>query len=139
MARVKAGRLSHVATQRIPLTIYSICAYFTEGCRPPLVDFSFTLDGREYFATVASSRHARLTTFDQEIFEQEVQVDTEGRYRVYVPTEEIGVLEVVDAAKVVLERFHERRLTLNNFEVVSPPGHEEIQAAHEHWLKLAHS
>jgi hypothetical protein len=58
---------------------------------------------------------------------------------VYVPTEEIGVLEVVDAARTVLERFHERRLTLNGFEVVSPPSHEEIQAAHEHWLKLAHS
>ncbi len=128
-----------MALQRIPLTVYSICTYFSEGCRPPLVDFSFTLDGREYFATVASSRYARLTTFDQEIFEQEVQVDTEGRYRVYVSSEEIGILEVVDAARTVLERFHDRRLGLNNFEVVSPPEKEEIQSAFEHWSKLAHS
>jgi hypothetical protein len=128
-----------VELQRIPLTIYSICAYFTEGCRPPLVDFSFTLAGRENFATVASSRYARLTSFDQEIFEREVQVDTEGRYRVYFPVEEVGVLEVVDAAKIILERFHDRRVSLNDFEVVSPPSAEEIQSAYEHWSRLAHS
>jgi hypothetical protein len=104
-----------------------------------VVDFSFTLDGREYFATVASSIHARVTTFDAEIFDREIQVDTEGRYRVYLPTEEIGILEVVDAARTILGRFHERRVTLNHFEVVSPPSADEIQSAYEHWSRLAHS
>lgn len=128
-----------MASERIPLTIYSICAYFTESCRPPLVDFSFTLDGREYFATVASSRHARLVSFDEEMFEKEVQIDTEGRYRIYLPHEEIGVLEVVDSAKIILERFHDRTVGLNSFEVVSPPDTEEIEEAYRHWSRLAHS
>jgi hypothetical protein len=128
-----------VVSERIPLTIYSICAYFSESSRPPVVDFSFTLAGREYFATVASSRHARATSFDSEIFDGEIQIDVEGRYRVYTPTEEVGVLEVVDAAKTVVERFHDRAVTLNNFEVVDPPSTEEIRSAYEHWSRLAHS
>jgi hypothetical protein len=103
------------------------------------VDFSFTLDGREHFATVASSKYARLHSFDSEIFEQEIQVDTEGRYRVYLPVDEIGVLEVVDAAKVILERFHDRRTRLNDFEVVDPPSNEEVRSAYEHWSRLARS
>ncbi len=124
---------------RIPLTIYSICVYFCEGSRPPLVDFSFTLEKREHFGTVASSQYARLNTFDSEIFDREIQVDGEGRYRVYVPFEEIGVLEVVDAAKVILERFYDRQVSLNDFEVVDPPSAKEVRAAYQHWLRLAHS
>ncbi len=128
-----------MAQQRIPLTIYSICAYFCETSRPPLVDFSFTLDGREHFATVASSQYARLNSFDSEIFDQEVQVDTEGRYRIYLPVEEIGVLEVVDAAKIILEKFHEKHVSLNDFEVIDPPTEEEVKAAYKHWSRLARS
>lgn len=128
-----------MAVERIPLTIYSICAYFCESSRPPSVDFSFTMEGREHFATAASSKYARLNTFDNEIFDQEVQVDTEGRYRVYLPVEEIGVLEVVDAAKIVLEKFYERHLSLNDFEVVDPPTDEEVRSAYKHWSRLARS
>ena len=128
-----------MALERIPLTIYSICVYFVESCRPPLVDFSFTLDGREHFGTVASSKYARLNSFDSEIFEREIQVDTEGRYRVYLPVDEIGVLEVVDAAKMILERFYDRRTRLNDFEVVDPPSDEEVRAAYLHWSRLARS
>ena len=128
-----------MALERIPLTIYSICVYFCESCRPPMVDFSFTVDGRENFATAASSSYARLNSFDHEIFEQEIQVDSEGRYRVYLPVEEIGVLEVVDAAKMILERFHERRARLNDFEVIDPPLEQEVKAAYEHWSRLARS
>ena len=128
-----------VAKGRIPLTIYSICAYFVEESRPPVVDFSFTLDGREYFATVASNRYAIKNSFDSEIFDREVQIDTEGRYRVYLPTEEIGILEVVDTAKIILERFHDRIVGLNDFEVVDPPTSGEVNTAYEHWSKLAHS
>lgn len=128
-----------MAPERIPLTIYSICVYFCEGCRPPMADFSFTLEGRENFGTVASSSYARLNSFDHEIFEQEIQVDTEGRYRVYIPAEEIGVLEVVDAAKMVLERFYDRKTRLNDFEVIDPPSEQEVKAAYQHWLRLARS
>jgi len=128
-----------VASERIPLTIYSICVYFCEACRPPMVDFSFTLEGRENFATAASSSYARLNTFDREIFEQEIQVDTEGRYRVYMPVEEIGVLEVVDAARMILERFYDRKTGLNEFEVVDPPSEQEVKAAYQHWSRLARS
>ncbi len=128
-----------MVSERIPVTIYSICAYFPDSSRPPVVDFSFTLAGREYFATVASSRHARVTSFDREIFDGEIQIDVEGRYRVYVPTEEVGVLEVVDAAKLIAERFHDRSVTLNDFEVVDPPSSEEVSGAYEHWSRLARS
>jgi len=128
-----------VTTERIPLTIYSICVYFCEGSRPPLVDFSFTLDGREHFGTVASSRYARLNSFDSEIFDREIQVDAEGRYRVYLPVEEIGVLEVVDAARTILERFYDRYVRLNDFEVVDPPSNDEVRSAYKHWSRLAHS
>ena len=128
-----------MAAERIPITIYSICAYFGEASRPPAVDFSFTVDGREFFATATSSRHARATSFDREIFDGEVQIDTEGRYRVFLPSEEIGVLEVVDAAKVIVERFHDKNVALNDFEVVDPPSSEEVQNAYEHWSRLAHS
>ena len=125
--------------ERIPLTVYSICVYFSESCRPPLVDFSFTIDGREQFGTVASSKYARLHSFDSEIFEQEIQVDTEGRYRVYLPADEIGVLEVVDAAKMILERFYDRRVRLNDFEVVDPPSNEEVKEHYAHWVRMARS
>jgi hypothetical protein len=128
-----------VAAERIPITIYSICAYFGEASRPPVVDFSFTVDGREFFATATSSRHARATSFDREIFDGEIQIDAEGRYRVFLPCEEIGVLEVVDAAKVIVERFHEKTVVLNDFEVVDPPSGDEIKNAYEHWSRLARS
>ena len=128
-----------MVSERIPLTIYSICAYFCESSRPPLVDFSFTVGGREFFATVASSRHARATSFDREIFDGEIQIDTEGRYRVFVPTEEVGILEVVDAAKLIVERFHDRNVSLNDFEIVDPPSNDEVGSAYEHWLRLARS
>ena len=128
-----------MATERIALTIYSICVYFCESSRPPLVDFSFTFEGREHFGTVASSRYARLNTFDNEIFEREIQIDTEGRYRIYLPVEEIGVLEVVDAAKIILGRFYDHQVRLNDFEVVDPPSTEEVREAYQHWSKLAHS
>lgn len=128
-----------MASERIPLTIYSICVYFCESCRPPLVDFSFTLDGREHFATAASSSYARLNSFDHEMFDREIQIDAEGRYRVYLPVEEIGVLEVVDAARMILERFYDRRMRLNDFEVVDPPSEREVRAAYKHWSRLARS
>lgn len=125
--------------ERIPITVYSICAYFGESSRPPVVDFSFTLGGREYFATVTSTRYARVTSFDSEIFDGELQIDTEGRYRAFVPAEEIGVLEVVDAARLIIERFHDRLAGLNDFEVVDPPSEEEIRSAYNHWSRLARS
>ena len=49
------------------------------------------------------------------------------------------VLEVVDAAKLIVERFHDRSVTLNDFEVVDPPSAEEIESAYEHWSRLARS
>lgn len=125
--------------QRIAVTIYSICAYFEEASRPPIVDFSFTVSQREYFATAASSRHARATSFDREIFDGEVQIDPEGRYKVFLAREEIGVLEVVDAAKLIVERFHDLDVGLNNFEIIDPPSHHEVHTAYEHWSRLAHS
>lgn len=128
-----------MASERIPITVYSICAYFEQACRPPVVDFSFTLGGREYFATVASGRYARNASFDSEIFDGEVQIDTEGRYQVFSSSEEISVLEVVDAARLIVERFHDKSVSLNNFEVVDPPSTDEVKSAYAHWSRLAHS
>ena len=128
-----------MTSERIPVTVYSICAYFGESSRPPVVDFSFTVDGREYFATAVSCRHARATSFDDEIFDREVQVDLEGRYRAFVAPEAVGILEVVDAAKLIIERFHDREVSLNDFEVVDPPSDDEVKSAYTHWSRLAHS
>ena len=128
-----------MATERIPVTVYSICAYFGESSRPPVVDFSFTIEGREHFATAASMQHARATSFDSDIFDGEVQVDPEGRYRVFTASPEIGVLEVVDAARTIIERFHDRAVGLNDFEVVDPPSEDEVKSAYAHWSRLAHS
>jgi len=128
-----------VASERIPITVYSICAYFGESSRPPIVDFSFTLEGREYFATATSSRHARATSFDREIFDGEIQVDTDGRYNVFMSCDEIGVLEVVEAARLIVERFHDRAAGMNDFEIVDPPASAEIKSAYEHWSRLARS
>lgn len=128
-----------MAPERIPITVYSICAYFGESSRPPIVDFSFTMSGRERFATAASSRHARAISFDREIFDREVQIDTDGRYRVFMDCEEIGVLEVVEAARLIVERFHDCPAGMNDFEIVDPPDSSEINSAYEHWSRLAHS
>ena len=128
-----------MASERIPITIYSICAYFGESSRPPIVDFSFTIGGRECFGTAASSRHARATSFDREIFDGEVQIDTDGRYRVFMNCEEIGVLEVVEAARLIVERFHDRPAGMNDFEIVDPPDVSEINAAYQYWSRLARS
>jgi hypothetical protein len=49
------------------------------------------------------------------------------------------VLEVVDAAKIILDRFYDRKVRLNDFEVVDPPSAEEVREAYQHWSKLAHS
>ncbi len=128
-----------MASERIPITVYSICAYFGDSSRPPIVDFSFTLGGREYFATATSSRHARATSFDHEIFDGEIQVDTDGRYRVFMGTEEIGVLEVVEAARLIVGRFHERHAQMNDFEIIDPPSAREVKSAYAHWSRLARS